>query len=199
MPEIVQIFHETRRCWRFRRGLLLVASRFRCLRSMLLRVSRRAIHTEARLAALGYTLPTLPQPAGAYTLGVPQNGWVYLAGHLPFKENMKDVHVGRVGVDFTEEEAAALAKTTGLELIASLKQAVGDLDKVTRIVKVNGYMACDPSFTALPAVLNGCSNLLGEVFEERGVHARAAVGVVSLPLGVPIEIDLIAQYDHGLW
>ena len=74
-----------------------------------------------------------------------------------------------------------------------------NLDQVKRIVKVNGYIACDPSFTALPAVLNGCSNLLGEVFEERGVHARAAVGVVSLPLGVPIEIDLVAQYGVTTW
>ena len=95
------------------------------------------------------------------------------AGHLPFKDDMKSVHVGRVGVDFTAEQGEALAKTTGLELIATLKQCVGDLDKVKRIVKVNGYIACTPEFTALPAVLNGCSNLLGEVFEERGVHARA--------------------------
>ena len=155
---------------------------------------RRSVHTEARLASLGYTLPELPQPAGAYTLGVPQDGWVYLAGHLPFKEDMKTLHVGTVGIDYTAEEAEMLAKITGLELIASLKRAVGDLDKVKRIVKVNGYIACSQDFTALPAVLNGCSNLLGEVFEDRGVHARAAVGVVSLPLGVPVEIDLIAQY-----
>ena len=156
---------------------------------------RRSVHTEARLASLGYTLPELPQPAGAYTLGVPQDGWVYLAGHLPFKEDMKTLHVGTVGIDYTAEEAEMLAKITGLELIASLKRAVGDLDKVKRIVKVNGYIACSQDFTALPAVLNGCSNLLGEVFEDRGVHARAAVGVVSLPLGVPVEIDLIAQYE----
>ena len=156
---------------------------------------RRSVHTEARLASLGYTLPELPQPAGAYTLGVPQDGWVYLAGHLPFNEDMKTLHVGTVGIDYTAEEAEMLAKITGLELIASLKRAVGDLDKVKRIVKVNGYIACSQDFTALPAVLNGCSNLLGEVFEDRGVHARAAVGVVSLPLGVPVEIDLIAQYE----
>ena len=130
---------------------------------------------------LGYKLPDLPQPAGAYKLGVNQGGWVYLAGHLPFKEDMKSVHTGRVGEDFTAEEGEKFAETVGLELIASLKLAVGDLDKVKRIVKVNGYIACPPSFTALPAVLNGCSNLLGEVFEERGVHARSAVGVTSLP------------------
>ena len=105
------------------------------------------------------------------------------------------MHVGRVGKDFTAEQAEKLAKIVGLELIASLQKAVGgDLDKVERIVKVNGFIACEPTFTALPAVLNGCSNLLAEVFEERGVHARAAVGVVSLPLGVPVEIDLIAKY-----
>ena len=165
-----------------------------------LRVSRavaRAVHTEARLASLGYKLPELPQPAGSYTLGVHagykfvnKGGWVYLAGHLPFKDDMKEVHVGRVGAEFTIEEASELAKTTGLELIASLKTAVGDLDKVKRIVKVNGYIAVsDGTVTQLPAVLNGCSNLLAEVFEERGVHARAAVGVVSLPLGGPHPND----------
>lgn len=156
----------------------------------------RGVKTEARLASLGYTLPELPQPAGAYKLGVKQGGWVYAAGHLPFKDDMKTVHVGRVGVEFTAEEGEALAKTVGLELIATLKNCVGDLDKVKRIVKVNGYIACTPEFTALPNVLNGCSNLLGEVFEDRGVHSRAAVGVVSLPLGVPVEIDLIAEVEE---
>jgi enamine deaminase RidA (YjgF/YER057c/UK114 family) len=111
----------------------------------------------------------------------------------PFKEDMKTPHVGTLGADFTKEQGEELAKTVGLELIASLKTAVGDLDKVQRIVKVNGYMACERGFTDLPAVLNGCSNLIGEIFEDRGVQARAAVGVVSLPLGVPIEIDLVAQ------
>ena len=149
-------------------------------------LSARFVHTEARIAKLGYTLPELPQPAGAYKLAVVSNegGWVYLAGHLPFKEDMKSVHVGRVGAEFTVDEAAELAKIVGLELIASLKLAIGDLDKVKKIVKVNGYIAvADSSVTALPKVLNGCSNLLGEIFEERGVHARVAVGVTTLPLG----------------
>ena len=84
---------------------------------------------------------------------------------------------------------------SGRRLIASLKGVVGDLDKVKRVVKVNGYIACPDSFTALPSVLNGCSNLLGEVFGDRGVHARSAVGVTSLPLGVPIEIDLVVEVE----
>ena len=165
------------------------------------RGAARAVHTEARIASLGYKLPELPQPAGSYTLGVHagykfvnQGGWVYLAGHLPFKENMKDLHVGRIGAEYTVEEGSELAKTTGLELIASLKKAVGDLDKVKRIVKVNGFIAvADSTVTALPAVLNGCSDLLAEIFEERGVHARAAVGVVSLPLGGLFEIIAAAH------
>ena len=155
----------------------------------------RAVHTEARIASLGLTLPDLPQPAGAYKLAVAHGGMVHCAGHLPFKPDVKTLYLGQVGVDYTAEEAEALAKIVGLELIASLKLAVGDLDKVTRIVKVNGFIACPPEFTALPAVLNGCSNLLGEVFEARGVHARSAVGVTSLPLGVPIEIDMVALVD----
>ena len=131
-----------------------------------------------------------------YSLGVNSGGWVYLAGHLPFKEDMKSVHVGRVGAEFTAEEASELAKIVGLELVASLKLAVGDLDKVKRIVKVNGFIAVsDGSVTNLPTVLNGCSNLLGEIFEERGVHARVAVGVTTLPLGVPVEIDMIAEVE----
>jgi len=159
----------------------------------------RLVHTEARIASLGYTLPDLAQPAGAYKLAVvsDEGGWVYLAGHLPFKEDMKNVHVGRVGAEFTIDEAALLAKLTGLELIASLKLAVGDLDRVKKITKVNGYIAvAGHSVTALPAVLNGCSNLIGEVFEERGVHARSAVGVTSLPLGVPVEIDMVVQVEE---
>ena len=182
-----------------------------CSRSLV--ALSRAVHTEKRIASLGYSLPELPQPAGAYKLAVRQGNWVYTAGHLPFKEDMKTVHVGRVGVEFTAEQGSDLAKITGLELIASLKGVVGDLDKVKRIVKVNGYIACPDTFTALPAVvsadalepaarrtilpahrvpralsppqLNGCSNLLGEVFEDRGVHARAAVGVTSLPCARP--------------
>ena len=130
------------------------------------RLLSRSVHTEARIAKLGLELPSLPQPAGAYKLGVQQDGWVYLAGHLSFKEDMKTPYTGIVGQDYTAEEAEALAKIVGLELIASLKTTVGDLDRVKRIVKVNGFIRCAPDFTALPAVLNGCSNLLGEIFED---------------------------------
>merc|ERR1719198_335218 len=179
-----------------RGGPMLVVPGARAFGHACYRASRRTIHTEQRIAALGYTLPELPQPAGAYKLAVKQGGWVYTAGHLPFKEDLKSVHVGRVGIEFTAEQGSDLAKICGLELIASLKGAVGDLDKVKRIVKVNGLIACPDTFTALPAVLNGCSNLLGEVFEERGVHARTAAGVSSLPLGVPVEIDLIAEVEE---
>lgn len=156
---------------------------------------RRCVHTERRIHELGLVLPELPQPAGAYTLGVQEGGWVHLAGHLPFKPDMKTLHTGRLGFDLTAEEGADLARLVGVGLIASLKRTVGDLDRVTRIVKVNGFMAVTHEFTQLPAVLNGCSGLLGEVFGERGVHARSAVGVTTLPLGVPIEIDLLARVD----
>ena len=125
---------------------------------------------------------------------------MYLAGHLPFKEDMKTLHVGRVGDEFTQEEAEELAKVTGLELISSLKTVVGDLDKVPppappqyaassdrpfypqvkRVVKVNGYIACVPGFNAVPAVLNGCSNLMGEVHAEICAEICAAAGGVAL-------------------
>ena len=159
------------------------------------RVLARRIHTEQRIQALGYTLPSLPQPAGAYKLAVRQGNWVYTAGHLPFKEDMKTPIPGIVGKDFTTAQGAELAKLTALELVSSLKVAVGDLDRVRRIVKLNGYIACAPDFTEHPEVLNGASNLLGEIFGDRGVHARAAVGVTSLPRGVPVEIDLVVEID----
>jgi enamine deaminase RidA (YjgF/YER057c/UK114 family) len=155
----------------------------------------RGVKTEAQIAKMGLTLPSLPQPAGAYQLAVKQGSFVTTAGHLPFKEDMKTPIPGIVGKDFTTAQGAELAKLTALELVSSLKVAVGDLDRVRRIVKLNGYIACAPDFTEHPEVLNGASNLLGEIFGDRGVHARAAVGVTSLPRGVPVEIDLVVEID----
>ena len=158
-------------------------------------IAARFVHTEAQIAQLGLTLPNLPQPAGAYTLAVKQGSFVTTAGHLPFEADMKTPIKGIVGKTLTTDQGAEMARLTALELVSSLKVAVGDLDRVRRIVKLNGYIACDENFTEHPEVLNGASNLLGEIFGERGVHARAAVGVTSLPRGVPVELDLVVEID----
>jgi len=153
--------------------------------------------TEARLQELGLTLPIMPQALASYVPWVRSGNLLFLAGHVPFKEGMKELHVGKVGAQggFSTEEAAEIAKFVGLELIATLKLAVGELDKVRRIVKVVGFVNCTDDYTQQPEVVNGCSNLLGEVFGERGVHARSAVGTNSLPRGIPVELELIAEVD----
>ncbi|KAL1499203.1 hypothetical protein AB1Y20_013711 [Prymnesium parvum] len=156
----------------------------------------RMVHTENRLSELGYTLPTMPQPLASYISCTRTGNLLFLAGHVPFKEDMKTLHVGKVGVDYTTEQAAELAKWIGLELISTLKGNVGDLDKVKKIVKVVGFVNCPDDYTQQPEVLNGCSNLFGEVFGmERGQHARSAVGTNSLPRQVPVEIELIAEVE----
>ena len=119
---------------------------------------------------------------------------LYLSGHVPFKEDMKTLHVGKVGVEYTTEQAAEFAHRIALELIATLK-ANADLDKI-RIVKLVGFVNCVDGYTQQPEVINGCSNLLGDVFgKERGTHARSAVGTNSLPRNVPVEIELIAEVE----
>ena len=150
--------------------------------------------TEDRLKELGLTLPVMPSPLASYVPWVRTGNLIFLSGHVPFQEDMKTLHTGKVGDAFSTEEAAELAKLIGLELIATLKSAVGSLDKVTRIVKVVGFVNCPDTFTQQPEVINGCSNLLGEVFgKERGAHARSAVGTNALPLGVPVEIEAIFE------
>lgn len=105
------------------------------------------------------------------------------------------MHTGKVGEKYTTEEAAKLAEWIGLELIATLKHELGDLDKVKRIVKVVGFVNCPADFKEQPEVLNGFSNLIGKIFEERGIHSRSAVGTNSLPRDVPVEIELIAEVE----
>merc|ERR1711879_395948 len=147
----------------------------------------RSVHTEKRLAELGITLPTYPAPLANYKSIMQSGNHVYLAGHIPFKEDMKTLHVGKVGKDLTTEEAAKLAEVVAIMLISTLKEHCGDLDKVKKIVKLVGFVNCTDDFTQQPEVINGCSNLIGEVFgPERGTHARSAVGTNSLPRGIPV-------------
>jgi len=157
------------------------------------------VKTEARLAELGLTLPKMPTPLASYVPCARSGNMLFLSGHVPFKEDMKSLYSGKLGKDVTTADGAAIAKLIALELVATLKTAVGDLDKIKRIVKVVGFVNCTDDFKEQPEVINGCSNLLGDIFgKERGAHARSAVGTNSLPRQVPVEIELIAEVDDGI-
>ena len=167
-----------------------------CLLAACLLVNTAAsmVNTEARLSELGLTLPAVPKPLASYTPCVRTGNLCYLSGHVPFKDDMKSLHTGKVGLDYTTQEGNAFAKLIALELISTLKSELGDLDKVIRIVKLVGFVNCPDDFTEQPEVINGCSDLLSQVFgPERGTHARSAVGTNSLPRNVPVEIELIAE------
>ncbi|MGO2542366.1 MAG: RidA family protein [Specibacter sp.] len=149
---------------------------------------------EARLAELGLSLPPVTPPVAAYVPAVITGNYVYTSGQLPFIDG-KLTGTGKVGAEVSAEDAKSMAATSAINAIAALKSVIGDLDRVTRIVKVVGFVASDPSFTGQPGVINGASELLGEVFGEAGVHARSAVGVSVLPLDSPVEVELIAEFQ----
>lgn len=147
---------------------------------------------EQRLAELGLSVPELVPPVAAYQPAVVADGVVYISGQLPLVDG-KLPRSGKVGAEVSAEQAYDVARTCGLNLIAALKHAVGDLDRITRIAKVGGFVASAPDFTGQPQVINGTSELLAEVFGEVGQHARSAVGVAVLPMDTPVEVDLIAH------
>lgn len=148
---------------------------------------------EARLAALGLQLPELAAPVAAYVPAVRTGNYVYTSGQLPFV-NGKLPLTGKVGDGgVSPEQATDLARIATLNALAAVTSLVGSLENVVRIVKVTGFVASEPGFTGQPAVINGASLLLGDVFGEAGVHARAAVGVAVLPLDSPVEVELIAE------
>lgn len=147
---------------------------------------------EARLAEIGLTVPEAVPPVAAYQPAVVADGVVYTAGQLPLVDGELP-HRGKVGAEVTAEQATELTRQCALNCLAALKHAVGDLDRITRIAKVGGFVASDPSFTGQPAVLNGASELIGEAFGDAGRHARSAVGVAVLPMDTPVEVDVIAH------
>ncbi len=148
----------------------------------------------ARLRALGLTLPALPQPIATYVPFVRTGNLVFLSGQTPRRPEGGYFN-GTVGRDLTTEEAQSHARHVGLQLIAVLQQAAGDLDRVTRIVKVFGMVNATPGFREQAKVINGCSDLLVAVFADRGQHARSAVGMGSLPHDCTVEIELIAEIE----
>lgn len=149
---------------------------------------------DERLASLGLTLPAVPAPVAAYIPAVRSGSYVYTSGQLPMVDGALPV-TGKVGAEVTPEQANDLARVAVLNAIAAVRAEVGDLGKVQRIVKVVGYVASAPEFTGQPGVVNGASELLGEVFGDAGRHARSAVGVAVLPLDAPVEIELVVEVD----
>ncbi|HEV8353723.1 MAG TPA: RidA family protein [bacterium] len=149
---------------------------------------------EAQLERLGIKLPDLPEPQGNYAHSVKTGSLLFLAGKGPYRED-GSVPVGKVGRDFTIEEAYQFARTAGTFLLAAVREALGNLDRVQRVVKVFGMVNAVPDFGDQPQVINGCSDLFVEVFGERGRHARSAIGVGSLPREMPVEIEAIVEIE----
>ena len=147
----------------------------------------------ARLAELGLELPPVTAPLAAYVPAVQTGNHVYVSGQVPIADG-KVLATGKVGAEVTTEEAAALARRCALGALAAVNELVG-LARVVRVVKVVGFVAAAPGFTDVPLVINGASELFGEVFGEAGRHARSAVGVAELPRGVPVEVEAIFEVE----
>jgi len=148
---------------------------------------------EQRLQDLGIELPTPPAPVANYVRSVRTGNLVFLAGHGPLLPEGGYMS-GKIPQDLTIEQGYEAARLTGIALLASLKENIGDLNKVNRIVKVTGMVNTTPDFTEQPQVINGFSDLMVEVFgEDRGKHARAAVGMASLPINIPVEIEMVVE------
>ena len=148
---------------------------------------------EKRIAELGISLPESPQPIANYVPTVRTGNLLFVAGLGPAARPDGSVPNGKVGRDLTQEEGYEAARLVGINLLARLKSSLGDLDRVVRVVKLLSMVNCAPEFTQQPAVANGCSDLLVEVFGERGRHARSAVGMASLPNDIPVEIEMIVE------
>jgi len=148
---------------------------------------------DARLAELGISIPQLAKPVAAYVPAVVTGHLVHTAGQLPFVDGALPA-TGKVGAEVSAEDAAGYARTCVLNALAAAQSVIGSLDRVTRIVKVTGFVASTPEFTGQPTVLNGASEVLGEIFGEAGQHARSAVGVAVLPLDAPVEVELILEF-----
>jgi enamine deaminase RidA (YjgF/YER057c/UK114 family) len=149
---------------------------------------------EARLAELGFPLPDVAAPVAEYVPAVRTGDHVYTSGQLPFSDGHL-LATGLVGGEVDVEQATACARQCALNALAAVKAEVGSLARVRRVVKVVVYVASAPDFTAQPQVANGASALLGAVFGDAGKHARSAVGVAQLPLGAPVELELIVEVD----
>jgi enamine deaminase RidA (YjgF/YER057c/UK114 family) len=163
-----------------------------CTQKDKLEVPEASYDPEARLKELNITLPNPPQPVANYVNGVRAGNLIFLAGKGPKYPDGTEI-TGKLGQDVTIEQGYEGARLTAINQLAVLKDMLGNLNKVKRIVKVLGMVNCDPSFVEQPKVINGFSDLMVEVFGERGRHARAAVGMTSLPRGQAVEIELVVE------
>lgn len=143
----------------------------------------------ARLAELGLELPAVAAPVAAYVPAVVHGGLVYTSGQLPFVDGALPA-TGKVGAEVEAADAQGYARTCALNALAAAAQAAGGVDRIAGVLRVGGFVASDPAFTGQPAVVNGASDVLGEIFGDAGQHARAAVGVASLPLDTPVEVEV---------
>jgi len=149
---------------------------------------------EARLKELGIVLPPVPQPVANYVNGVRTGNLIFLAGKGPRRADGSEI-TGKLGLDLSIDEGYEGARLTAINQLAVLKEMLGDLKKVKRVVKVLGMVNSESDFVQQPAVINGFSDLIVEVFGERGRHARAAVGMASLPRGQAVEIEMIVEVE----
>jgi len=151
---------------------------------------------EEKLEALGLQLPPPPSPVAAYVSTVRTGDLVFVSGHGPMRDG-RFTGIGKLGRDLDIEAGYQAARLVMLNCLASVKAEIGDLDKITRIVKVLGMVNSAPGFEQQPAVINGASDLLIEIFGDRGRHARSAVGMAELPFGISVEIEMVVEVSHS--
>jgi enamine deaminase RidA (YjgF/YER057c/UK114 family) len=149
------------------------------------------VTASTRLAELGIVLPPVTAPLAAYIPAVRTGNLVYTSGQLPL-ERGELIHAGKVGSEVSPEQAKTAARSCALNALAAIEALVG-IDAVSRVVKLVGFVASAPGFTGQPGVVNGASEVLGEIFGDAGAHARSAVGVAELPLNAPVEVELIVE------
>ncbi len=147
---------------------------------------------DEKLKSLNIELPNPPKPAGAYIPVVISDQTVYVSGQIPIEDG-KVAYKGKVPTEQSLEQAQAAARICAINALAQLKSELGNLDRISKIVRVSGFVNSSPDFTDQPKVINAASNLLYEIFGEKGQHSRIAVGVASLPLGSTVEIDMIVE------
>ena len=147
---------------------------------------------EQRLIDHDIELPEAATPVANYVPAVQSGSMLYISGQLPLWNGQRR-HIGKLGADTSVDDGQAAARLCALNVVAQAKAALGDLDRVTRVVKLVGFVNSTPDFTDQPAVINGASDLMAEVFGDKGRHARSAVGAATLPLGVSVEVEAILE------
>lgn len=156
--------------------------------------AQNEMHPESRLARAGYTLPQAKKPIANFVTSVRDGNKLYLSGH-GYCGEATEVDRGKLGKDLTVEQGYQAARNVGLCMLATIKEAIGDLGKVRRIIRVFGMVNCTPEFTQQPQVMNGFSDLMVNVFGEQGKHVRSAVGMSSLPGGMSVEVEMMLEIE----